>query len=406
MRQGSVLGYLAVGLWIAALMLGFVSGRFASASRAKGEAAPRPLGGSAPHGGASLPRTFAPESASASPPSEVDSTPGFPTGPSRRETLSTLLDQFRSGLREELSKDGGRFGRHSDRFLRNMWGPLNKGLLEDENEDLCAALLGVLFFGGGWTGGEDTGVHLFQPAPIAGALKELLEFGSNRQKLAALQFTRQVLKGNSVADQRLATELEPGVLLAKELQPLGLSLLCSDDPMIQATALDILRWSGPEERSRQEGLAIRLARGPSDPGVQRASLRVLGQGKSPEAAACFQQEMSKEIVRTLEKNDSGGFRSCLRIVEESMGSATPDDMGRYAAILSPAVRAASDPKSFQRCVEASLSLPPIQVTPFLEQACVSAPTPALEQALRRTLDQIRGGETRVDRLRTAFRETP
>jgi len=399
----------AAGLWIVALVLGFVAGRMASASRAQGEIAPQ-----------SRERVLTVPSETGSPalPSEVASAPGFPSAPLSRRSLVALLDHFRIGLREEMKKDGGRFGRNSEEFMRNTWVDLNTGILEDpstfsafvqarENEDLCAALLGILFFGGGWTGEVvATSVHKQLPAPIVGALKELLEFGTNRQRLAALQFTRQVLKGNNAVDQRFATDLDPGVLLGKELQPLSLSLLGSDDPILQATALDILRWSGPEERCRQEGLAIRLARGPSDPGVQRASLRVLGQGKSPEAVACFQQEISKEIVRTLEKNDSQGFKSLLGIFEESRGSATADEMGRYAAILSPAFRAASDPKLFQRCAETALGLPSAQAVPLLEQACVSAPTPALEQAARRTLDQIRAGETRADRLKASFRGTP
>src|SRR5262245_31207421 len=106
---------------------------------------------------------------------------------------------------------------------------------------------------------------------------------------------------------------------------------------------------------------------------------------TPEAVACFQQEMTKEIVRPLGKNDPQDFKSLLGIFEESRVSATADERGRYTAILSPAIRAASDPKSFQRCVEASLGLPSAQAVPLLELACTASPTPALQQAARRTL---------------------
>ena len=53
-------------------------------------------------------------------------------------------------------------------------------------------------------------------------------------------------------------------------------------------------------------------------------------------------------------------------------------------------------------VEVALYLPIARATSLVEQAQASAPSPELRSAAGRVLEQIRAGETRVDRLRSAL----
>lgn len=406
--------WATVACWGAALGLGVAAGRAVGASRGEfprnAAATVPPATRAVPAAPAVAPAAATPVPSSEKPRNSFD----FPVPP--KENVASLLLGFRSGLREEMRKEGGKCGPNARTFMKANWVKLEAGMIEDpatfasfvrasENEDLCAPLLGVMFFSGGWNGEANWSrpVHPL-PAPIALAIKDLLESGTDAQRLAALQCTRTLFRSVGSTGQASGSTDVWGVRLPGELVGSGLAYLASGNPRLCATSLELLRWCGPEEIDRHLDVVLACAGVGAEPGVQRAALSILGQVQGGAAAERFQESMSREIARAAEKGDLRALNSLLGIFEESTKSAQPERLAGSAAILMSAIRVEAEPKAFVRCVEAALQLPVAQAREVLEKASLSAPTAALQKSACRALDLMREGETRADRILSAFHE--
>jgi hypothetical protein len=128
----------------------------------------------------------------------------------------------------------------------------------------------------------------------------------------------------------------------------------------------------------------------------------LGQMTSPEA----RELMVKGAAQVASDPDALKDR---RLMGATLGALNSHSLWlpseEVASVCASALRNTRDPMAMQGWAELALRLPLPRATTLLEQVRDGAPTPELQAGAKRALEQIRAGETRMDRLVAAFRQT-
>jgi hypothetical protein len=303
-------------------------------------------------------------------------------------SLTERLQRYRKALLER-AKDPKKV----DPALAEGWSELHQAALKDPaayvaflrapgNEDLCEGLLQVL------SPFPNIG-HLIlvqePPAVILDALADLMRAGSKVQQLAAGRLARDLLQGAAGKSDVL---LEP-----------CLSLLSSDDPRAQATALAVLQTRRPERLEESLDLVGSLWKKSDDAEVRQACLSALSAMKSAAADQLFFERISETLREHATRGSDPLGQPALEILRGRLLAVTGGNADRYGDVLLTALRSATDAGAYQSCALAALDLPIAKASSVLEQASASAPTPAARAVVQAVLDQIRAGEVRPERLR-------
>ena len=278
-------------------------------------------------------------------------------------------------------------------------------LRERENEDIVSDLVGLVVNmvrqglspsgSGGFLGpGEDPQV----PREVIQGLGEMLLSGSKEQKIAVLHWLQEI-RGDGkevLADMWLTllwSERQPEVLIsALASTGYGLGL---DDPNNVAKVqmakleqrLDVVRaiWQNSTEVK-----------------VRAASLEVLAQTKSPAANELFLEKM-QEILQ--DKN--APIAECIGPLACRLAKLVLGQEERYLPIVKTVVTRITNAEDFEQfLLFCPLSLPPTKAIAILEEARPRSPNASIQSRVDRTLDLLRGGETRTDVLSDALNGTP
>jgi hypothetical protein len=230
------------------------------------------------------------------------------------------------------------------------------------------------------------------PKPVVDAVRELLVSGTAAQKVAVLELVGQSSWGGE------------SPLLAKDLLvERCTSMLADADPRVRAAAVPLLQRWAPGQADRRFEVLQEIWYSAPDEKLRKECLQALAALPSPEARDLSFKAVGEILADPVAVKDWMLLGTSLQIVQEHAHSTRTEDIDGTAAVCSAALRSIQDPRMYGQWVAAGLYLPLPRATSLIEQAQASAPSPELRSGAGRVLEQIRAGETRADRLQSAFR---
>jgi hypothetical protein len=264
-------------------------------------------------------------------------------------------------------------------------------LRSPESEPLLPALLSLLSRFPGIGAGPMLLPVAQIPRPVLDAVRDLLVSGTAAQKVAVLELA----VGDSWAGE--------STLLAKDVMAERCtSMLADADPRVRAAAVPLLQRLAPEQADRRFEVLQEIWHSGPDEKLRNACLQALAALPSREARDLSFKAVGEIVADPVAVKDWQLMGTSLQIVQQHARSTRTEDIDGTAAVCSAALKSVQDPRMYAGWVDAALFLPLPRATSLLEQAQSSAPSPELRSGAVRVLEQIRAGETRTDRLRTAL----
>jgi hypothetical protein len=228
------------------------------------------------------------------------------------------------------------------------------------------------------------------PKPVLDQVREQLRSGTTHQKLAILRRIEEA--GWFGRDLPFPKE---------EVVERATAFLSDADPRMRAIAVPILLRLAPKQEDPRYDVLQELLRTSKDSEIRSTCIGSLGLMTSPEARSLLLQgaaQVASDPQALKDRRLSGATLGSLNTHSLSL----PQD--ELASICSTALRNIPDPDLYGGWAEFAFRLPLPRTTTLLEQVRDGAPTPELQAGARRTLEQIRAGETRADRLQGVFRQ--
>jgi hypothetical protein len=105
-----------------------------------------------------------------------------------------------------------------------------------------------------------------------------------------------------------------------------------------------------------------------------------------------------KIQEVLQLRDQELLSRLPDALELKIPTLKPAQEERYLLLCSEAALLTSDPQAFAEYAGLLLEFPLGKATPLLEKLCARSPAADVGDRIRRILEQIRAGETRVDVL--------
>ncbi|HEV3029242.1 MAG TPA: hypothetical protein VG457_16810 [Planctomycetota bacterium] len=349
---------------------------------------------------------------------EILQTSSLPTAPpkaivARLKNVGGLLREANAAGRKE--KDSARasdlYGR-----LYEEWSAFRPTALanapvliaflrERENEDIVSDLVGLVVNmvrqgltpsgSGGFLGpGEDPQV----PREVIQGLGEMLLSGSKEQKLAVLHWLQDVRgDGNeTLADAWLTllwSEREPKVLVS--------AVVSAENGLGEVDPNNVAKAQLAKFEQRLD-VVRNIWQNFADVKVRAVSLELLGQTKSQAGNELFLEKM-QEILQ--DKNAS--IADCIGPLACRLPKLALGQEERYLPIVKTALTRITNAEDFEQFLLCCpLSLPPAKAIVILEEARPRSPNASIQTRVDRTLDLLRGGETRSDVLYDALKGTP
>jgi hypothetical protein len=266
-------------------------------------------------------------------------------------------------------------------------------LRSPENDDLFKFLLSLLCRVVGLEGGHAALPRSEIPKPILDALPELLRSGTAKQKLGVLQLV-----------QRDHWSLQGRLLDEKDLVERCDALYSDPDPMVRASAVQVVQSYAPAREDRRVEVLQELWGSSTDPMLRANCLQAVSMMGAPAARQFFVQALTQLAADGTWTKDATLMWTAIQAIQSQSSSFKPEEQERIVAVCSSALRSITDPQQYQGWMALSLYWPLDRATPLLEQAASLAPTPELKASAQRALAQIRAGETRADRLQAALRQ--
>ena len=316
--------------------------------------------------------------------------------------LKSIRDLLREANATNEKEKGSARARDLYRRLLEEWSALRPTALayapeilaflrERENEDIVSDLVGLVVNmvkqSGCYQGpGQDPQV----PREVIKGLGEMLLSGSREQKFAVLHWLGNVQGDGKemLADVFLTflqSEREPKVLTAALMWRLD-DLDNLDIRAKLEQRLDIVR---------------NLWQNFNSVGLRAECLGCVAPMKSPAANELFLEKM-QEILQD-KKASLHGFIEPLR---SRLANIALGEEDRYLPILKSALTRSSNADDFGDFLCGALHLPPTKAVAILEEARPSAPNASIKSRVERTLELLRGGETRIEVLYDTLRPIP
>jgi hypothetical protein len=344
-------------------------------------------------------------------------TSSLPTAPpeamaARLKSVGGLLREANAaGRKEDSARANDLYGR-----LYEEWSAFRPTALanapvlfaflrERENEDIVSDLVGLVVNmvrqgltpsgGGGFLGpGEDPQV----PREVIQGLGELLLAGSRQQKIAVLKWLQDVRgDGNEMLADAWLTLLGS----ERESEVLFSALLSALNGQGEVDPNDVAKAQRAKFEQRLD-VVRSIWQNSIDVKVRSASLEFLATTKSQAANELFLEKI-QEIL--LDKNAS--MEQCIGPLACRLEKLALGQEDRYLPILKTAMTRITSAEDFERfLLFCPLSLPPAKAIAILEEARPRSPNASIKTRVDRTLDLLRGGETRSDVLSEALNGTP
>jgi hypothetical protein len=300
------------------------------------------------------------------------------------ESLPGRLQRFREWLLAEKKKNGAEKTEAYCKALMKEWKELRPLVMQSpdsyaaflravENEDCCAELFSILNPPRISPRGTVCNINdLNLPEPIREACLALLGSGTTAQRSACLK----LLAVGRLGEQDAA-------LVQKTL-----SLLADPDAGIRKDAAAVFAYNAGMLADGDLDVLRRILQTATDPELRRGCLNIVNGMKGAEAESLVIEEAGKLIQQ---KQLSAELVSTL---QERADHAGTDTLPRYAALLTGALGATSDPELFREVARAVLHLPRDKATAILDRGYAAAPTAELRDGIGKALQKLRAGETR------------
>ena len=267
-------------------------------------------------------------------------------------------------------------------------------LRSPENDDLSKFLLSLLCMAVGMEGGTMMMLPPSQiPKPILDGLREMLASGTPNQKLGILHLV-----------QMSSWSGQSGLMGDQALIDRCGALLSDPDPMVRVTAVQALQEAAPKRADQRFEVLQGLWRTSTDPSIRATCLGTLASMDAPAAREFLLKSLQEVEAGGIWTKDGTLMWAVIQSVQTRLSMLHPKEEEAYAALCSSALRGVSEPMWYRGWMDLALRLPLPRATALLDQAQGGAPTPELQAAARRVLDQIRAGETRSERLQAEVRK--
>ena len=335
---------------------------------------------------------------------EILKTETVPTAPPEAMVarLKSIKDLLREANATNEKEKGSPRAKDLYRRLYEEWGALRPSALanapellaflrEPENEDILSDLVGLVVNMVRQTGSYvGPGQEPQLPREVIEGLGEMLSGGSREQKIAVLNWLTNVEgDGKEVLSDvfliLLRSERDPEVLTAALMWRLD-NLDNLDIRSKLEQRLDIIRS---------------LWQNFSSVGFRAEVLGCVAPMKSPAANELFLESM-QEILQD-KKASLHGFIEPLR---SRLANIALGEEDRYLPILKTALTRSSNADDFGDFLSCALHLPPTKAVAVLEEARPRSPNASIQTRVDRTLELLRGGETRLEVLYDTLRPIP
>src|SRR5258708_2580795 len=353
-------------------------------------------------------RPTTPDPAPASAPLPADApapsakaSPATPTGTGKFDVAWHDLQEWLRGfdLKSQMGRDSVPRAE-----LQKRSAALQQALMSDpdgylailratENEPLFKFLLSILCRVVGLEGGHALLPLAQYPPSILDGVRDLLSSGTTSQKLGVLV----MIQRESVFGE--------GHLIGKEaLVERCTALLADPDPKVRATAVQLLGTWAPKQADGRFEVLQEVWGSSADLEVRSAVLQAAQLMQTSAAQEFLLKAVTQISADPAWTKDAVLMSTTLQAVQSRASRLKPEEEEGYAGVCASALRNMTQPMWYHAWMDVSLRLPLSRATALLEQAQTCAPTPTLQDPARRVLEQIRAGETRVDRLQATLRE--
>jgi len=262
-----------------------------------------------------------------------------------------------------------------------------------ENEPLFKFLLSLLYRVVGLEGGHALRPPAQYPPSILDGVRDLLNSGTSAQKLGILV---QIQRESAFTEGHL---IGKGALVER-----CTALLADPDPKVRATSVQLLAIWAPTQVDGRFEVLQEVWGSSTDLEVRATALQTLQLMQTPAAREFLLKGITQISADPAWTKDLTLMSVTLTAVQRRASTLKPEEEEGYAGVCASALRNMTEPMWYHAWMDVSVRLPLGRAPALLEQAQAYAPTPALQDAARRVLEQIHAGETRDDRLQATLRE--